>query len=196
MRLFTGAGPALTLALCLGATMAQAATIDFSGSLTATASVAPDAGCAPAPLRGTISRPNSSGLSSLGAFTYSHAVCITGGTGPVTGVFSVFFDADQFDGTLIGQAVAAGDGTFNQVFHYTITGGVGRFAGGTGTFRGDGTVNPLTPPPRIDFAFTPTNSAVPEPATWATMLLGFVAVGAGLRRSRRRSAPFLSLGTT
>ena len=185
MRLLTGAGPALTLAFCLGGTMAQAATIDFSGALIATPTVAPDPTCVPPPLRGTISRPNSSGQSPLGAFTYSHSVCITGGAGPVTGAFSVFFDNDQFDGTLIGQAVAAGDGTFNQVFNYTILGGTGRFAGGTGTFRGDGTVDPRTPPPRVTFDFTPTNAAVPEPATWATMLLGFTIVGAGLRRSRR-----------
>jgi hypothetical protein len=31
-------------------------------------------------------------------------------------------------------------------------------------------------------------SAVPEPATWAAMLLGFGAIGAGLRRSRRHAA--------
>ncbi len=42
---------------------------------------------------------------------------------------------------------------------------------------------PLAPPP------LPT-PAIPEPATWAMLLLGFAAVGSGLRRSspRRRSA--------
>jgi hypothetical protein len=32
-------------------------------------------------------------------------------------------------------------------------------------------------------------SAVPEPATWASMVLGLGLAGAGLRR-RRRAAPF------
>lgn len=37
----------------------------------------------------------------------------------------------------------------------------------------------------INFArFTLANSAVPEPSTWAMMLLGFFGVGAGLRRKR------------
>ena len=35
--------------------------------------------------------------------------------------------------------------------------------------------------------------AVPEPATWAMMLLGFGAMGASLRRSRRRSGKMLQI---
>lgn len=38
-----------------------------------------------------------------------------------------------------------------------------------------------------------SQSAVPEPATWAMMLLGFGAVGMALRRSRRRRPSFLQL---
>jgi len=185
----TAAGTALMLAACLNGVPASAAVIDFSGTLSATATVMPDPSCAPLPLRGMIARPNSSGLSPLGAFTYSHSICITGATGPIHGIFSVFFDSDQFDGTIVGQAVAAGDGTFNQVFNYTILGGTGRFAGGTGTFRGDGTVDPRMPPPRINFTFTPTNAAVPETTTWAMMLLGFGSVGARMRRQRKLHVP-------
>lgn len=185
IRASTVAGTALMLAAYPYGSAASAQIIDFSGTLSATATVMPDSSCAPLPLRGMIARPNSSGQSSLGAFTYSHSICITGATGPVHGIFSVFFGNDQFDGTIIGQAMAVGDGTFNQVFNYTILGGTGRFAGGTGTFRGDGTVDPRMPPPRINFTFTPTNAAVPEAATWAMMLLGFGAAGAGLRRHRK-----------
>lgn len=36
-------------------------------------------------------------------------------------------------------------------------------------------------------------SAVPEPDTWAMMILGFGAVGALMRQSRRRTAPALAL---
>lgn len=188
IRVSTAAGTALMLATCLNGASASAAVIDFSGTLSATATVMPDPNCAPLPLRGMIARPNSSGQSSLGAFTYSHSICITGATGPVYGIFSVFFDNDQFEGTILGQAIAAGDGTFNQVFNYTILGGTGRFAGGTGTFRGDGTVDPRMPPPRINFAFSPTNSTVPETTTWAMLLLGFATVGAGMRRHFKPSA--------
>ena len=31
------------------------------------------------------------------------------------------------------------------------------------------------------------NAAVPEPSTWAMMLMGFGAAGAAMRRSRRRT---------
>jgi hypothetical protein len=34
----------------------------------------------------------------------------------------------------------------------------------------------------------PVNTGVPEPATWALMLLGFGGIGMAMRRSRRTSA--------
>lgn len=39
---------------------------------------------------------------------------------------------------------------------------------------------------------TPGGGAVPEPATWATMLLGFGVSGAALRRRRRKPTPALA----
>jgi hypothetical protein len=40
-------------------------------------------------------------------------------------------------------------------------------------------------------AYVPTAGAVPEPATWGLMIVGFIAVGAALRR-RRRAAVILA----
>ena len=40
---------------------------------------------------------------------------------------------------------------------------------------------------KLTYDFTPGTSAVPEPGTWAMLLLGFAGVGIALRRSRRRT---------
>jgi hypothetical protein len=40
--------------------------------------------------------------------------------------------------------------------------------------------------------FTPSLAAVPEPANWALMLVGFGAVGAGMRRARRKAVATLA----
>lgn len=48
------------------------------------------------------------------------------------------------------------------------------FAGGT---------DPIT----LTISVTPITGAVPEPATWAMMILGFGLVGAGVRRARAQS---------
>lgn len=45
-----------------------------------------------------------------------------------------------------------------------------------------GSSGPTPPPP------TPPVSAVPEPTTWITMILGFFAIGATIRHSRRNQA--------
>ncbi len=39
----------------------------------------------------------------------------------------------------------------------------------------------------------PGNNGVPEPATWAMMLIGFGAVGSAMRRSRRKASEVLRL---
>jgi hypothetical protein len=41
--------------------------------------------------------------------------------------------------------------------------------------------------------YTPPGNSVPEPATWAMMLLGFGAAGTALRRSRRRKGELLQV---
>ena len=160
----------------------SAATIDFSGSATATASPTANVNCAPL-LQGVAT---GTGTSSFGSFSYSHTACTTGATGPVTGTYLINFGVDQFSGGFVGTSAAtATAGLFDLVFTYNIDAGTGRFAGGTGSFSQIGTVDVRGgPPSRLSLNF----AAVPEPATWAMMLLGFAGIGVTIRR---RQAPAL-----
>jgi hypothetical protein len=167
-------------AIAIAAALAQAApayaaVIAFSGTATATASVGVNAACPV--FRGIAS---GSGTSSYGAFTYSHVACTTGATGPVNGTYIINFGIDQFSGNFGGTSAAtATAGLFDLLFTYNITDGTGRFAGGTGSFNQVGTVSTLGgPPSHLSLNF----SAVPEPATWALMLIGFAGIGLTVRR--------------
>lgn len=183
MQIVASARAGLLVAALACASAAQAAVVDFSGTATATAAVGPNAVCAPLPLQGIAT---GSGTSPFGAFTYNHTSCTTGATGPVTGTYSIVFAADQFSGLFSGTSAAtATPGLFDLLFTYTITAGTGRFAGGTGSFSQVGTADVRGgPPSRLTLNF----SAVPEPATWAMMLLGFGAMGLTLRRRRETAA--------
>jgi hypothetical protein len=174
------------------ATPAQAATLLFTGSATATANVSADATCAPLPFRGTIQPINSAGTSNLGNFSYGHVVCTQGATGPVNGTFQIDFADASLTGVLSGTSTArAGTpGLFDQVFSYTINGGTGQFAGATGSFTNVGTVDGRGGPPSrltLSFAGSINTAAVPEPATWAMMLVGFFGIGGAMRHARRQA---------
>jgi hypothetical protein len=66
--------------------------------------------------------------------------------------------------------------------------------GGPGGFgAAPGGENPVSPPGGGPVVVTPV-SPVPEPSTWITMLLGFAAVGLGLRRRRAASEANASQG--
>ena len=180
---------AAAAALALAAAPGHAAV--FTGTATATAVVGPDATCAPLPFRGIISHASSSGSSNLGAFTYSHNACTQGATGPVTGSFAMDFSGALLNGTFAGGSLArvGTPGLFDQAFTYTVTGGTGRFAGASGSFVNLGTVDVRGgPPSRLNFNFDGAIFAagVPEPGTWALLILGFGAVGAALRRAPRQ----------
>lgn len=171
---------AAAFASVIAAVPASAVEISFSGSATATASPAPSSSCAPL-FQGIAA---GSGTSSYGAFSYSHTACTTGATGPVYGNYVINFGADQFSGLFAGTSAATSTpGLFDLLFTYEILAGTGRFADATGRFSEIGFVDVRGgPPSRLTLNF----SAVPEPASWALMLLGFAAVGGALRLNRRK----------
>lgn len=173
------------LAAIVCAVPAQADVLPFTGTLSARAVVGASPDCAPS-FRGVIDPAATVGTSSLGAFTYGHTVCTAGAVGgPVTGSFTIDFGSDGFLGTLAGAAAPTSTpplSTLNLV--YTILGGTGRFLGASGTFTGMGTADPRVRPSQIDLRFegAVVAPAVPEPATWALLILGFGLVGWSLRQ--------------
>jgi hypothetical protein len=139
-----------------------------------------DPTCAPIPFRGIIT--NAPGTSPLGNFTYSHNACTTGAVGgPVIGTFSIDLSGSLLQGSFSGTASPTGTpGLSNLLFTYLISSGTGQFLGATGSFIGQGTADTRTAPPSI---VSLNFRAVPEPATWAMMLLGFAGIGITIRRS-------------
>ena len=77
----------------------------------------------------------------------------------------------------LALTVPGGSGGFTPVGGGLIGGGGGGSGGGGG--GGDGIVPPPTAPPPV--------AAVPEPSTWTLLLIGFAAVGASIRRSKKAS---------
>ena len=186
MRLGFAAASAIAIAC---AAPAQAAVLTFNGSATGLGNVTADAACAPRG-RGIINPASTSGSSTLGAFTYGHTVCTSGPPGgPIDGTFAINFGSDGFFGTLSG--VTARNATVPTFFDfdiaYSILGGTGRFLGASGAFAtGPGSgANINFQPSRITLNFVNgaiNAPAVPEPGTWALLILGFGSVGATMRR--------------
>ena len=187
MTLHKLVGAAAALTLSCSAMPAQADVLSFTGSMTGISTGGPDASCAPLPLRTSIDPATSVGYSSLGDFTYSSNVCT--GVGPLLGTFIIDFGIDSFEGTQSGTATPTGTpGLLDLLIDYTILDGTGRFLGATGSFIGTGNVDMRTPPTQVALALTGNINApaVPEPGTWALMLVGFAGVGMALRYRRRR----------
>ncbi|WP_372781140.1 PEPxxWA-CTERM sorting domain-containing protein [Phenylobacterium sp.] len=136
---------------------------------------------------------SSSGTSNLGAFDAIESHCIVPPLpAPYTlGQFDYEFGGgDSLIGTYDGALTAtATPGLFNNVQNFVVTGGTGRFAGASGAFTGNGTVQfgPTTASSVITFDTHLNLPGVPEPGTWALMVGGFGMLGAGLRSARRRA---------
>jgi hypothetical protein len=168
-------------------TQAIAATSPFTGSVTGVGFGSPDASCAPAPARGILNPSTSAGTSNLGSFTYGHNWCFFGANGPINGTFGINFGADSLNGTVTGLATPTGIfGLTNLDLSYSILGGTGIYSGASGTFGGLA-ISDISAGNGSQFSlnFTGLISSVPEPSSWALMLLGFGGMGLALRRAPR-----------
>lgn len=89
-----------------------------------------------------------------------------------------------FDNTLGPAAATFGPAWLNSAFgHLQLT-----FAPGSYSLSITDNKGPAAFGDRLDLL-----SAVPEPATWAVMLLGFGAIGSSIRSTRRRQRPSATL---
>lgn len=182
---------AIGLSFLAGSAAASAATLNFTGSVTGVSTlIGADPTCAPLTFRAMINPASTVGHSSLGDFTYSTNTCLApaGPNAPSFGTFTINFGADSFSGTFNGGSTFSDTpGISDTAWLFTILSGTGRFAGASGTFEGAGLADARTRPTHVVIGFIGDINApaVPEPASWALMILGFGGIGAALRRGRR-----------
>ena len=168
---------------------AQAGVIPFSGTVTGVSGiVGVDAGCGAANFRTAIDPATTEGHSPLGDFHFGTSTCISSGGAVSSGTFHIYFASDEFSGTFAGGSTPTlTTGISNTEWLFTILAGTGRFAGASGTFEGAGLADARTRPTHVGIAFfgSAITPDVPEPASWALMIVGFGAVGLALRRRPR-----------
>jgi len=125
--------------------------------------------------------------SSDGLYSYTLAFSLAG-FNPATASFAGRFAVDNAVDSIVlnGLTLGASGGTFNA---WTAFGASTGFVDGlnTLTFNTRNFGQPSGNPAGLRVEFDSSSvTAVPEPATWALMLIGFGAVGATLRRRRQK----------
>ena len=189
-------GPAVIALALAAASSVSAATFAFAGTTTNdTPPPMPSPLCSPGMVRVAFSSANATvtGASNFGGFSPSLGHCLSLPPSSYSGgVFDLTFDAgDVLSGNYSGFFTpTATPGVLNSTVDYVVTGGTGRFLGATGGFQGVGTLDRTVPRPFTSVALKGSLSlpAVPEPATWGLMILGFGLAGASLRRRRALAA--------
>ncbi len=185
---------AAALALCSAAGSASAADFAFTGSLfNNNPAPAPNPACAPGTVLLQFNPGNSlqNNLSNFGSFVSTSSHCIGGFPFATWSNGSFLWSFEQGDtlfGTTSGNLVpTAQAGLFDAFYTFVATGGTGRFINATGA---------IDAVAQVDSRFPPTTNAgvlsgrlnltaVPEPATWAMLTVGFGLVG-GMARRRQR----------
>ena len=189
-------GPALAALALAVAAPAGAAVVAFTGVTTNdTPPPMPSPLCAPGQVRIAFSSANATvtGASNFGAFSPTLAHCLTPPpTSYSGGVFDFAFDAgDQVSGSYSGFFTpTATTDVLDTFVTYVVTGGTGRFAGASGTIEGVGILDRRVARPLNSLTLNGSLNlpAVPEPATWGLMIVGFGFAGAAVRRRRRLAA--------
>lgn len=188
------------LALSTAAVPATAVTIQFNGSRSNVDAPGPQS-----PRCGTRTTSNirhapptatSVGVSNLGAFTPTLSHCIQL---PLSNVAANTFDLGEFSfdfgagnvmlGTYSGVLNFVSPGVYAISQTHFVTGGTGNFFQASGSFGSSGFLTFPNGRPTVTQEFSGSLSlpAVPEPATWLMLILGFGAVGGALRGRTRQA---------
>ena len=200
-KLFLGAAGAAALALC--STTASAAVVQFTGSTLGCFG----SSCTPSGLGAT--DPNILGLSYAdGHFNQTSdatGFLGVGGTSDNLGTFNLGALPNTFTGDIFRLAVNfTSPGAGNSIFEAVLQGTVSSSTNGSVFIDFDNTpqlitasngtqftlqVNDVSLTPGVLQILSGQLQAVPEPSTWAMMLLGFGAIGLA---TRRRAQPRLA----
>lgn len=199
-----GIGTASLVSVMLGASLvaipARAGIVDLSGTRQNVNFLSPPGTGRCAPLNTVSISPNgpsSSGTSNFGNFVYTQSHCIAGPPGPASPVRALtdgqflwdFASGASLFGTYTGEVVFNA-GVVTGTEFLTVLGGTADFLGATGSITNSGTLRFGLFEGRQAGFFNGTFTgrldapAIPEPATWGLMILGFGAIGTAARRRR------------